>query len=136
MRWLRDLLREQAAAGRTVLVSSHLLSEVAQTADELIVIRDGKLVAKTSLDEFTTGSTSQMRVRASNSRTLAAALRGRGGTVETEEGGPALLVSGLDGEAIGALALCRRDRDPRTGAAALQPRGPLPRGDRRGGAPG
>jgi ABC-2 type transport system ATP-binding protein len=50
MRWLRDLLRAQAAAGRTVLISSHLLAEVAQTADELIVIRNGKLVAKALLD--------------------------------------------------------------------------------------
>ena len=55
MRWLRDLLRDQAADGRTVLVSSHLLSEVAQTAEELVVIRDGKLVAQTSLAEFTAG---------------------------------------------------------------------------------
>ena len=53
VRWLRDLLRAQAAEGRTVLVSSHLLAEVAQTADRLIVIRKGRLVAETSLDEFT-----------------------------------------------------------------------------------
>ncbi len=66
MRWLRDLLREQAAGGRTVLVSSHLLSEVAQTADELIVIRDGKLVAKASLDEFTAAEGTQVRVRSSD----------------------------------------------------------------------
>ena len=56
MRWLRDLLRAQAAEGRTVLISSHLLSEVAQTADELVMIRDGKLVAQTSLAEFTAGA--------------------------------------------------------------------------------
>ena len=63
MRWLRDLLRAQAAEGRTVLVSSHLLAEVAQTADELVVIRDGKLVAQTSLAEFTAGA-GPLRVRA------------------------------------------------------------------------
>jgi ABC-2 type transport system ATP-binding protein len=103
MRWLRDLLRAQAEAGRTVLVSSHLLSEVAQTADELIVIRDGKLVAKASLDEFTSGSITQMRVRAADAGTLASALRERGGTVQPDDDG--LLVSGIGGEAIGAAAL-------------------------------
>ena len=105
MRWLRDLLRGQAAAGRTVLVSSHLLAEVAQTADELIVIRDGKLVAEASLDEFTTGPAAQMRVRCPDPERLATALAAEpGAAVEREEGG-ALLVRGLDGERIGDLAL-------------------------------
>jgi ABC-2 type transport system ATP-binding protein len=104
MRWLRDLLRDQAAAGRTVLVSSHLLSEVAQTAEQLVVIRDGRLVAEASLDEFTTGPASQMRVRASDPESLAAALRSRGAGIE-RDGDGALLVRGLDGEEIGDLAL-------------------------------
>lgn len=104
MRWLRDLLREQAAAGRTVLVSSHLLAEVAQTADELIVIRDGRLVAKASLDEFTTGQVSQMRVRCSDPEALSAALTNQGASIERDgEGG--LLVGEIDGERIGDLAL-------------------------------
>jgi ABC-2 type transport system ATP-binding protein len=104
MRWLRDLLREQAAGGRTVLVSSHLLSEVAQTADELIVIRDGKLVVKASLEEFTTGEAIRMRVRASDASGLAEGLAGRGASVE-RDGDAALLVGGARGEEIGALAL-------------------------------
>jgi ABC-2 type transport system ATP-binding protein len=104
MRWLRNLLREQAAAGCTVLVSSHLLAEIAQTADELVVIRDGKLVAKTSLDEFTTGSTARMRVRCADPTGLASALESRGAGVE-RDGDGALLVSALDGEAIGEAAL-------------------------------
>ncbi|MEX2107406.1 MAG: ATP-binding cassette domain-containing protein [Solirubrobacterales bacterium] len=104
MRWLRDLLRAQAADGRTVLVSSHLLSEVAQTADELIVIRDGRLVAKASLDEFTKGPVSQMRVRCSDPGALAAKLTESGATVEPEDDG-ALIVRGADGEKIGDLAL-------------------------------
>jgi len=106
MRWLRDLLREQAGGGRTVLVSSHLLAEVAQTADELIVIRDGKLVAKASLDEFTTGPASQMRVRASDPDGLAAGLAESGASVE-RDGAGALLVRGVSGEEVGALALAR-----------------------------
>jgi ABC-2 type transport system ATP-binding protein len=104
MRWLRNLLREQAADGRTVLVSSHLLSEVAQTADELIVIRDGALVAKASLDEFTSTGASQMRVRSSSPDRLATGLADLGATVERDDR-TALLVRGLDGEAIGKLAL-------------------------------
>jgi len=105
MRWLRDLLREQAAEGRTVLVSSHLLSEVAQTADELIVIRDGKLVAQATLDELT-GKASRLRVRCAAPARLAEALAARGASVETDGGGDgALLAGGIDGEALGELAL-------------------------------
>jgi ABC-2 type transport system ATP-binding protein len=103
MRWLRDLLRAQAAEGRTVLVSSHVLSEVDQTADELVVIRDGKLVSQTTLAEFNASGMVPSRVRAGDPERLAAALSGRGGKVEREE--EALLVSGLSGEEIGDLAL-------------------------------
>jgi ABC-2 type transport system ATP-binding protein len=106
MRWLRDLLRAQAAAGRTVLVSSHLLSEVAQTADELVMIRGGKLVAQTTLAEFTAGAESQIRVRASKLDALEAELAGQGATIG-RDGAEALLVSGLAGERIGELALAR-----------------------------
>lgn len=104
MRWLRDLLRDQAAAGRTVLVSSHLLSEVAQTAEQLVVIRQGRLVAEASLDEFTTGPASQMRVRTSDPESLATALRAKGASID-RDGDGALLVRGVDGEEIGDLAL-------------------------------
>jgi ABC-2 type transport system ATP-binding protein len=104
MRWLRDLLRAQAAEGRTVLVSSHLLSEVAQTADELIVIRDGKLVSQGSMAELTAKGGMRLRVRASRPQELAAALAEQGATVaEVEEGG--FEVRGADGEQIGDLAL-------------------------------
>ena len=56
-----------------------MLSEVAQTADELIVIRNGKLVAQTTLAEFTAGGRAAMRVRASDPETLATALGGDAG---------------------------------------------------------
>ncbi|HEU4736623.1 MAG TPA: ATP-binding cassette domain-containing protein [Solirubrobacterales bacterium] len=104
MRWLRDLLRAQAAAGCTVLISSHLLAEVAQTADELIVIRDGKLVAKTSLDEFTTDRASQMRVRCSDPEALFAVLAGKGASIE-RDGEGVLLVREIEAETIGDLAM-------------------------------
>jgi ABC-2 type transport system ATP-binding protein len=53
VRWIRGLIRSQAAAGRTVLVSSHLIGEMAQTADRVIVIDRGRLLADTSLDQLT-----------------------------------------------------------------------------------
>jgi len=105
MRWLRDLLRAQAAEGRTVLVSSHLLSEVSQTAEELVMIRDGKLVAQTSLAEFTAGGGAQVRVRAADLTGLAEALGETDATVSRD--GEALLVGGLGAERIGDLALQR-----------------------------
>jgi ABC-2 type transport system ATP-binding protein len=106
MRWLRDLLREQAAEGRTVLISSHLLSEVAQTADELVMIHGGKLVAQTTLAEFTAGGGSQIRVRASRLDELAASLAEQGADV-ARDGNEVLLVSGVAGKQIGDLALAR-----------------------------
>jgi ABC-2 type transport system ATP-binding protein len=104
MRWLRDLLRAQAGEGRTVLVSSHLLSEVAQTADELVMIRSGKLIAQSSLADFTAAEAGWIQVRAADSATLAEALERDGATVAHEADG-ALKVSELDRERIGDLAL-------------------------------
>jgi ABC-2 type transport system ATP-binding protein len=104
MRWLRDLLKAQAAEGRTVLVSSHVLSEVAQVAEELVVIRkEGKLVSQTSLEEFTAGGQVPLRVRVAAPDRLAAALGERGATAERD--GEALMVRGQSGEQIGDLAL-------------------------------
>jgi ABC-2 type transport system ATP-binding protein len=104
MHWLRDLLRAQAAEGRTVFVSSHVLSEVAQTAEELIVIRDGRLISQSSLEEFTAGGEAGWRVRAADPEALVAALEQAGAGVRRGDGG-VLVVSGLDGERIGELAL-------------------------------
>ena len=58
IRWLRSLLRSLAAEGRTVLVSSHLISEMALTASDLIVIGQGRLLAQTTVDELSAQSTS------------------------------------------------------------------------------
>ncbi len=106
MRWLRDLLRAQAAEGRTVLVSSHVLSEVSQVAEELVLIRDGKLVSHTTLAEFTAGGVAPSRVRSADDEGLAAALRERSAKLSRDEDG-ALLVEGLGVEEIGELALAR-----------------------------
>jgi len=104
MRWLRDLLRAQAAEGRAVLVSSHVLSEVDQTVDELVMIRDGKLVAETSLSEFTAGKASRIRVRSARPEELRAALEREGATVGEAEDG-AFEVGGIEREPLGDLAL-------------------------------
>jgi ABC-2 type transport system ATP-binding protein len=58
IRWLRDLLRSLAAQGRTVFVSSHLISEMALTADQLVVIGQGRLLADTSVAELSARSAS------------------------------------------------------------------------------
>jgi len=106
MRWLRDLLREQAASGRTVLISSHLLSEVAQVAEELVMIRKGKLVAQGSLAEFTAGGGGQVRVRAADLSGLAEALAEAAGSV-ARDGDDAILVGGIESARIGEIALRR-----------------------------
>jgi ABC-2 type transport system ATP-binding protein len=58
IRWIRHLLKNLAARGRTVLISSHLISEVAQTADDLVVIGQGRLLAQTTVAELSAGSSS------------------------------------------------------------------------------
>jgi len=57
VRWLREFLRGFAAGGRTVLISSHHLAEIAQTVDEVVIVDHGKLVAESPLDELTAAST-------------------------------------------------------------------------------
>jgi ABC-2 type transport system ATP-binding protein len=56
VRWLRDLVRGLAAAGTTVLISSHILAEVAQTADSVIIVSSGRLVTQAPIGELTAGA--------------------------------------------------------------------------------
>src|ERR1035437_2889880 len=75
IRWIRNLLKSLAAEGRTVFVSSHLMSEMAQTAEHLIVIGRGRLIADTSVDEFIAGSSRNLvRVRTTDPHALAVVL--------------------------------------------------------------
>jgi ABC-2 type transport system ATP-binding protein len=105
MRWLRDLLRAQAGEGRTVFVSSHLLAEMEQIADELIVVRGGKLVTQTSSAELAASGSVASRLRASDVQRLGTALRERGAEVRPDEDAEgAVLVSGVSNESIGDLA--------------------------------
>jgi ABC-2 type transport system ATP-binding protein len=107
IRWIRGLLRSLASEGRTVFVSSHLMSEMALTADHLIVIGRGRLIADTSMDALIRmSSRGSTRVRSPRARDLAHLLAAHGAEVEHDEGqdSPALAVSGLDGPQIGDLA--------------------------------
>jgi ABC-2 type transport system ATP-binding protein len=77
--WIRTLLRSLAADGRTVLLSSHLMSEMALTADRLIIIGRGRLIAQTTMQDFlASGSGNAVRARSPHSAALATALEARG----------------------------------------------------------
>ncbi|SNW16698.1 ABC transporter ATP-binding protein [Mycolicibacterium thermoresistibile] len=105
IRWVRTLMRTMAAEGRTVLVSSHLLAEMANTADRLLVIGRGRLIASTSVAEFV-GSTAaeRVRVRSPEMDTLRGLLADAGVEVRLEPDGAALTVRGAAPEVVGELA--------------------------------
>jgi ABC-2 type transport system ATP-binding protein len=102
IRWVRELLCDLADEGRTVLVSSHLMSEMEDTADHLVVLGRGRLLADVPMAELL-GRYSAVRVRSPEAPRLAAALRQAGGRVELEVDG-ALRVEGLDGAEVGDVA--------------------------------
>lgn len=87
IRWLRDFLRGQAAEGRTVLISSHVLAEVAQTVDEVVVVNRGRLVAQGSLDELTQGAAAPVWVRSPDAQRLRDALGAKDIVAEPGEAG-------------------------------------------------
>jgi ABC-2 type transport system ATP-binding protein len=102
--WIRNLLRSLAAEGRTVFVSSHLMAEMALTADHVIVIGRGRLLAESSIDDLIQGNAQNfVRVRSTQDAELAALVTEKGGTSRRETDG-ALAVSGLTASAIGELA--------------------------------
>jgi ABC-2 type transport system ATP-binding protein len=101
--WMRDLVRQQAADGRTVLVSSHLLAEVAQSVDDVVVISEGELRGQGTLEQVLGGGDeSATEVRSQDPERLATALEGRGHAVERE--GETLLVLGATPEQVGEVA--------------------------------
>jgi ABC-2 type transport system ATP-binding protein len=105
IRWIRTLLADLAADGRTVFLSSHLLNELSLVAGHLIVIAGGRLVADTGTEAFIAGATrSTVRVRATDPAGVAAVLAGPGVTVTRGADG-ALEVTGLDTDAIGLAAM-------------------------------
>jgi ABC-2 type transport system ATP-binding protein len=106
--WVRGLFRRLAAEGRTVLVSSHLMTEMEHTADRLIVIGRGELIAAESLTEFAARGTRQsVTVRTSDPAALAVVVVSAGGAVEHEDDGSST-VTGLSAERVSELAFERR----------------------------
>lgn len=104
--WIRNLFHQLAHEGRTVFVSSHLMSEMALTAQHLVVIGRGELIVDDSIDNILAGGTSSVRVRSPQPEDLADLLTAEGGTVEVGDDG-ALSVTGLDAARIGDLAAQR-----------------------------
>ena len=106
--WIRGLLRLLAGQGRTIFVSSHLMGEMEQTADQLIVIGRGRLVAETTMSEFVShGGVDRVMVRSPRMAELVPLLRRRGGVVEP---GPdqSATITGLGAGAIADIAAAHR----------------------------
>jgi ABC-2 type transport system ATP-binding protein len=106
IRWIHDLLGELAAAGRTVLVSSHLIGELGRICDRAVVIDRGRLIADTTADDLVARFDRGVLVRAADRPRLAAVLRAAGATVDDEDGG--LVARGIEAAGIGELACAHR----------------------------
>jgi ABC-2 type transport system ATP-binding protein len=104
IRWIRHLLRSFAAEGRTILVSSHLMSEIALTADHLVVIGRGRVITDASVEEVIKHSAQNfVRVRSPQVDEFARIVAASGGAARPEDDG-ALAVSGLSIDSVGDLA--------------------------------
>ncbi|KAD4059746.1 ATP-binding cassette domain-containing protein [Arthrobacter yangruifuii] len=110
VQWVRHLARGLAAEGRTVFISSHLMSEMALTADHLIVIGRGRILADAPMDEVLAGSSRERTlVRTDDAEALAAALGSGSGPVEVRRPAPGRLeVLGVSARGIAEAALSRR----------------------------
>src|SRR6478735_3374184 len=103
IRWVRTLMRTLAGQGRTVFVSSHLLAEMANTADRLVVIGKGKLITSTTVAEFV-GRADSVRVRSPQLDRLREVLSDADIGVDDDAEASALLVRGVASEVVGELA--------------------------------
>ena len=117
IKWMRGFLRQLAREGRTVLVSSHLLAEVQQTVDSLLIISQGRLVFQGALEELADPSEYATVVDSPDRAALAAALRSADAPFEVLRSG--LTVRGLDPAAVGAVAAAAG-----VALSSLQRRGP------------
>jgi ABC-2 type transport system ATP-binding protein len=105
--WIRGMLKSLAGQGRTVFLSSHLMSEMAMTADRLVIIGRGRLITETSVADFlATGGDNYIRVRCTDNDALAALLVQRGATMGREPDG-ALRVTDATADEIGEAARVR-----------------------------
>ena len=134
IRWLRDFLRSLASEGRTILVSSHVLAEVAQTVDDVVIIHRGKLVRQAAMAEVEAMAAGATTVRSPDADRLLALLVAEGSTLERRRGRPS--------RGDGAARAGRRDRGRRRGrparalSRACDARGGLPRAHGRPGERG
>ncbi len=103
VRWLRDFLRTFAGEGHTVLISSHVLAEVAQTVDQVVIINHGRLVAESALAELTARLGGAVRVRSPQMAKLTEALHHDGIETLSQNDG-ALYVQGVTSDRVGAVA--------------------------------
>jgi ABC-2 type transport system ATP-binding protein len=104
IQWVRQLLRSLAAEGRTILVSSHLMSEMSQTADRLIVVGRGRLIAEGTVEDVVRGSvTGHVRVDTAEPDRLAALLSDRNARTTTQPDGT-LVVTGIEAREVGMVA--------------------------------
>lgn len=103
MRWLRTFLRRRVAEGGTVLVSSHVLAEVEQTVDDVIIISKGRLVAQGPIAELAVGAVAVVRCRTPQAERLEELLRARGAAVNRLES--ALAIRGPSAADVGQVAL-------------------------------
>jgi ABC-2 type transport system ATP-binding protein len=99
--WMRGLLRRLAAEGRAILVSSHLLAELAEVADRVVIIDRGRLVADATLDELLSGSGPVVELRCADPAAAAGALVAAGASVERD--GDLLVVSGASAREVGEV---------------------------------
>jgi ABC-2 type transport system ATP-binding protein len=119
IRWLRTFLRERAAGGGTVLLSSHVLSEAAQTVDDVMVIHKGRLVRQGSIEELEQLGGGGVFVSSPTRERLAMAVQRAGGAVEFEDR-DGLVVHGMNAGSVGELAhrerVLLRELSPRGGS--------------------
>jgi len=103
IRWIRDFFRSLANEGRTVFVSSHLMSEMAVSADQIIVIGRGRFITQGSIDDLTATANGTVFVRASDIKRLGAAITAKNGTIH-EENEQGLTVGALTSDEVGQIA--------------------------------
>jgi ABC-2 type transport system ATP-binding protein len=101
IRWLRDLLRSLAAQGRTILVSSHVLAEVAQTVDRVVIIHRGRLIQQATVAEVLAGAEGATRVRTPDGQRLRALLAAEDADVKEADG---VLLVETPPERVGEIA--------------------------------
>ena len=106
--WMRRLLRRLSGQGRTVLVSSHVLSEVQQLVDRVVIINRGRLVRQGALAELSDGHATTVAVRTPQPDELAVALSRSGGVQVERSGADVVRVTGMDAAAVGHLAFLER----------------------------